>query len=164
MPLCENNMYKLFNTSMIVSLSLLSVGACGEDSSSSEPDAFASCTTDSRAMTYLAGMSVIADDGMKLVLRSATPEPPARFDNVWSVQTQDDQGQPLASTALRVAPYMPDHGHGTQNPPLPVAGSEVGVFDMGPFEFWMPGVWEMHVEFDHDGMTSKAVLTFCIDE
>ncbi len=154
-------MFKIVSTIIV---SAFALSACGEDAAHEHPDAHQNCSTDSRVMTYAAGMSVTADDGMKLSLLTATPSPPARFENTWSIQTQDADGQPMEATAMRIEPFMPDHGHGTQAPPLPAAGTGVGVFDMGPFDLWMPGIWDLHVEFDHGGMTSKALLTFCIDE
>ena len=119
---------------------------------------------DPRAQTYVPGMSVSAADGAQLVLVSAAPAPPVRFENVWSVQFLNAQDQPLAVSEVRVEPFMPDHGHGTPQPPLPVAGENVGGYDMGPFDLWMPGVWEMRISADHGETTSTAVMTFCIEE
>jgi hypothetical protein len=109
-------------------------------------------------------MGVSADDGLKVVILDALPQPPARFDNVWSIQILDELDQPLSVDAFRIDPYMPDHGHGTPRPPVPIDGADVGGYDMGPFDLWMPGIWELRLAVDHDGATSTATFTFCIEE
>ncbi len=151
---------------LVVAL-LIGVGACGEDSEGTPdtPDAFVeNCSDDSRAHTYTPGLTVTSDDGMKVVLVSAVPAPPVRFDNTWEVQILDAQDQPMEASSFVVEPYMPDHGHGTSEPPLPQAGSELGSYEMGPFDLWMPGIWQVHMIVTHGEDTSRATFTFCIDE
>jgi hypothetical protein len=119
---------------------------------------------DPRAQAYVPGMSVAADDGVQVTLLEALPAPPVRFDNVWTLQILDAADQPMADTQLVVEPYMPDHGHGTPQPPSPVPGDGVGQYDMGPFDLWMPGIWELRFSVSHEGSTSLAVMTFCLEE
>lgn len=148
----------------IVLISALLLFACGGSEPSVEPDAAADCTQDSRAQTYTPGMAVAADNGVQVVLLSAAPAPPVRFENIWSLQILDAQDQPLEVSDISVEPFMPDHGHGTPQPPNPVAGATAGVFDMGPFDLWMPGIWELRISVSHGENTSLALLTFCIEE
>ncbi len=146
---------------LLVSLLLC---ACSDNQEAAVPDATPDCSLDSRAQVFSAGMSAMADDGVQVVLVSALPAPPVRFDNEWSVQILDAQGEALDVTELQVEPFMPDHGHGTPEPPMPVAGQELGDWEMGPFDLWMPGIWEVRFAIVHAGTTSIAVLTLCIEE
>ncbi|MCP4443864.1 MAG: hypothetical protein GY811_00780 [Myxococcales bacterium] len=138
--------------------------ACGDKSDPGVTDAHADCSQDPRAQEFVPGMHVAAPDGVGLLLVSAAPAPPVRFENTWTVQAVDAEQNPLAVTSLSIEPFMPDHGHGTPQPPEPVAGGDVGSFEMGPFDLWMPGVWQLHVTMEHEGGTSVATLTFCIEE
>ncbi len=109
-------------------------------------------------------MQILAPSGIGLVLQAAEPLAPVRFDNTWTVQAVDAQGAPLVTTNLSVEPYMPDHGHGTPEPPEAVSGTEPGSYEMGPFDLWMPGIWELHFSIEHESQTSVATLTICIEE
>ena len=150
---------------MRITLSVLVlVAACASDEEPEASDAMADCTVDSRAEAYAPGMQAMAPDGTRLVLVSAEPGPPVRFDNTWTVQALGADGEPLAVTDLRVEPFMPDHGHGTPEPPEPVAEAEPGRYRMGPFDLWMPGIWQLHFSMDHGETTSTATLSFCIEE
>jgi hypothetical protein len=149
---------------LAMAASLLLVGACGDDSSSSAADAMADCTEDPRGQTYTPGMTVAADDGIQVALVEALPAPPVRFGNVWDLEVRDAAGAPVSFTSLGVVPFMPDHGHGTPQPPLPVAGVETGTFSMGPFDLWMPGIWELRFSVDREGTISLATMTFCLEE
>ena len=153
----------IMKTLPIIALSLL-LSCCGDDNNTATADATPDCTQDPRAQPYSQGMGVTAEDGVQVVILDALPQPPVRFDNVWSIQLLDNLDQPLAADAFRIEPYMPDHGHGTPKPPVPIDGEDVGVYDMGPFDLWMPGIWELRVAVDHEGTTSTATFTFCIEE
>lgn len=144
---------------------LLLSASCGDDNSSgAAADAMPDCTEDPRGQSYSAGMTALADDGIQVVLVEARPGPPVRFDNVWDVEVRDSSGVPVAVTTLVVEPFMPDHGHGTPQPPLPEAGVETGTFSMGPFDLWMPGIWELRFSVDREGTISLATMTFCLEE
>ena len=142
----------------------LLASACGSDSESSVPDAMPDCTADPRGQNYLPGMTVAADDGIQVVLVEARPAPPVRFGNTWDLEVRDAAGAVVPVTTLGVVPFMPDHGHGTPEPPLPVAGVEPGTFSMGPFDLWMPGIWELRFAVDREGTVSFATMTFCLKE
>jgi len=109
-------------------------------------------------------MQFSAADGVGVVLLTTAPAPPERFDNLWTLQIVDADDSPMTPTDVAVVPFMPDHGHGTPQPPKPVAGSEPGSYSMGPFDLWMPGIWEMTFTIEHEATTSTAVLTLCIEE
>jgi hypothetical protein len=150
-------------TRLLIPLFLV-FAACSGSSEQAHPDATPDCTKDPRAQAYVQGMSATSANGDELVLLSATPEPPARFDNTWSVQLLDPQGQPLDAATLAIVPFMPDHGHGTPKPPIPEKTAEPGVHTMGPFDLWMPGLWEMRFSIEKASETSTLTLTLCIEE
>jgi hypothetical protein len=150
---------------LLLTLATLAIAACGgEQGGNVAADATPDCRLDSRIQIYVPGMSATADDGVQVALLTASPAPPTRFDNFWTMQILDSQDQPIADAELRVEPFMPDHGHGTPRPPIPVAGEAVGSFDMGPFDLWMPGVWELRLEVVQGDTTSLSLLSFCIEE
>jgi hypothetical protein len=142
----------------------LLASACGSDSSSSAADAMPDCSEDPRGQSYVPGMTVAADDGIQIALVEARPAPPVRFDNSWDLEVRDAAGVPVSVTTLGVVPFMPDHGHGTPEPPLPVPGAETGTFSMGPFDLWMPGIWELRFSVDREGTVSLATMSFCLEE
>lgn len=149
---------------MAISAALLMGAGCGSDDASETPDAMPDCSQDSRGQTYTPGMVATSSDGTQLAINMALPNPPVRFDNVWTVQVLDAEARPMVASALRVVPFMPDHGHGTPEPPQPTTGTEAGEFNMGPFDLWMPGIWELNIEADHGDQTSAYSFTFCIQE
>lgn len=148
----------------LIAIALLLSACGGTDDANVSTDAQPDCTMDSRIQTYSAGMRVAASDGVQVALLSAAPAPPVRFDNQWTVQILDAADQPMPDTELVVVPFMPDHGHGTPQPPNPVAGQDPGTYEMGPFDLWMPGVWELTFSVAHDQTTSVAIMTFCLEE
>lgn len=122
------------------------------------------CPRDPRAETYAPWMEAESEAGtFTLILDRATPAPPGRGDNEWSLRFLDTGGQPLAVESARMKPWMPDHGHGTN--PLwneVVSGSSTR-HRVGPFDLFMSGLWEFTVEVTHGGTTDEAKLAFCID-
>jgi hypothetical protein len=96
-------------------------------------------------------------------IMSATPAPPARQDNAWSVQINALAGGAAAEGAMiTVTPFMPAHGHGAGKPVTVTAGSEPGRYELTPINLWMPGVWETTVDVKSAAGNDKVVFKFCI--
>jgi hypothetical protein len=57
---------------------------------------------------------------------------------------------------------MPDHGHGTN--PLWNDATEVdGKFEVGPFNLFMPGLWQFTVSVEAQNQTDSALVSFCVE-
>lgn len=137
---------------------------CGDDEPAKVSDAMPDCSLDSRAQPYAPGMAATASDGVRVIVVEALPAPPERFVNTWSLQVQGPNGQPVTDASLSVTAFMPDHGHGSPSPPVIEPGEELGDFTMGPFDLWMPGIWELRFVAVSGDTTSLAVLSICVQE
>ena len=85
-------------------------------------------------------------------------------ENVWTVKLMDMSDAPMPSaTLMDVEPFMPDHGHGSQEVPVmgdTSADAEVGVSNI---YFQMPGVWTVTFTVDDGtGATDKVTFGVCI--
>lgn len=121
------------------------------------------CDNETRADTYTAGMSKLGDNSIEFVLVEATPTPPAKGDNDWTVQVLD-AAAPMDGLTLDITPFMPDHGHGTPVIAEATATGESGTYEVTPVNLWMPGLWQVSISASDDsGMLDTAVFAFCID-
>jgi hypothetical protein len=147
-------------------VSALSLGLlhCGGSEAAVAPDAAPDCSQDVRAQPFAPGMAATASDGVQVILVSALPAPPQRFDNRWSLQVKGADDLVLEGASLGVTPFMPDHGHGSPSPPTVEPGEQLGSFEMGPFDLWMPGIWELNFAVEIEATTSLAKLTICVQE
>src|SRR6266404_6181855 len=119
-------------------LTLAAVAACG-GSSQSSPDAgdVVNCTNDPRVAAYAPNLSVNSTGGgMKFVLVSSDPAPPAKGTDTWALRVTDTSGQAMSGLSLSAVLFMPDHGH------------------------FMPGVWR--ITFNVASPSDSAVYQFCI--
>nr|MBA3538160.1 FixH family protein [Deltaproteobacteria bacterium] len=98
-------------------------------------------------------------------LMTANPAPPARGDNIWTLQVSamagGTVGAPVAGGMLTVTPFMPDHQHGT---PLRVEITDQGngMYELSPVNMWMPGLWETTIQVSSASGTDQAIYRFCI--
>ena len=141
--------------------------ACAtEVPASTDAGASVSCHKDPRVVAWQPGLQVQSTDGSaKLQFVAADPSPPARdTTNVWRVRLSQASGLPLAEdTTVTLAPFMPDHGHGSMSAPQAEAKGK-GEWQLAPVNLFMPGVWRFTVTALPTG---GAPLTFvwhlCID-
>ena len=123
------------------------------------------CDTDPRAMAYAVGLSESATgDTMKVAFVDATPSPPAKGLNTWTVAITDGNGKPVTGATLTVKPFMPDHGHGSSITPQVMPMATRGMYQITLLDFFMPGIWTNTFTITPaSGPASSAVFTFCID-
>jgi hypothetical protein len=161
--LIKSNACKFLVT--FAAIPLLAVVACGGDEDGNgggEPDAF-SCALETRADEFVAGMEKLGLGGARVVLVSSDPSPPARNDNTWTLQIQNEVGDPLEGATVDLVPFMPDHQHGT---PIRAEITDMGggAYEAAPVNLWMPGLWEVTVSVDDGaGFADEVVFAFCID-
>ena len=132
---------------------------------------------------FAAGIEKPGQSGkISVKLLSATPAPPVRGTNAWTIQVMANQAPAAGAFVTRVKPFMPDHGHGTSV--KPTAGSvEIGdadcatspdackaavgadgKLDISNLDFMMPGVWTIQVSVETASkQTDAATFAFCID-
>ncbi|MBI4821007.1 MAG: FixH family protein [Deltaproteobacteria bacterium] len=134
---------------------VIAATACGsEDPADEQRCAGAS------ADTYTAGLAKTAE-GLEVTFTDATPAPPARGQNVWTVATEGGSIEGLDFKA-----WMPAHGHGTN--PLWTRADAVGngTYRVGPIDLFMTGLWEITVRAKTSSTTGPApevMFTFCLE-
>jgi len=143
-------------------LALALAAACGGSSQSSPPDGgdVVNCANDPRVATYTPNLTVNSTGGgMKFVLLSSDPAPPAKGTDTWTIRVMDAAGQPQPSLSLSVLPFMPDHGHVSPVTPQ-VTSNGGGNYTVANLFFFMPGVWK--TTFTSPSPSDTAVFFFCI--
>lgn len=151
----------LFIATLVASLAWIS--ACDESR-----DAGASpgpCEEESRALEYSAGVSVVGDEGViTAALMDASPAPPARYINDWTLAFSASGAQELEGVEVEITPWMPDHGHGTAAP-ITIEALGGGLFTATGIDLFMVGYWEVHIDVSApDGSWSdRATFGFCVE-
>lgn len=108
-------------------------------------DAYVGCATDPRVASYAPGISAESQDqSVRVVLVASEPGPPMVGMNTWTVSVSDANDAAIADASLTVAPYMPDHGHGSPVVPTVTPNSD-GTYAIAPLYFFMPGVWRIGI-------------------
>jgi hypothetical protein len=133
--------------------------ACHSNGASTGVDAeFVSCTGETRATPYLPGMEVTSANGtfvFKLLSNTFTDstgktkdEAFAKGIDVWKVETDlASTMAPMDGLMLSVAPYMPDHLHGTTPVGVMPVGSG-GMYMFSPVNLYMAGYWTITVTIE----------------
>ncbi len=142
-------------------------GAGGQSSTSSSTGAptEAACAKDPRVAAYAVGVEAKSIDGALTVhFLSASPSPPVKGNNTWTVQLLDGQGKPINGATIVTKAFMPDHGHGSSIKPQATAKGTDGTYEITPVTLFMPGVWQITFEVQAPGgVASSAIVTFCVD-
>jgi hypothetical protein len=142
-------------------------GAGGQSSTSASTGtpAPAACAKDPRVAVYAVGVEAKSTDGALTVhFLGASPSPPVKGNNTWTVQLLDAKGQPINGAAIVTKAFMPDHGHGSSIKPQATAKGTDGTYEITPVNLFMPGVWQITFEVTTaGGVADSAVVMFCID-
>lgn len=139
-------------------------GATATDAGLASDATSAGCADDPRVGAYTDGLHV---EGLAakaaLTIEHASPAPPERGTNAWSVRLTDAAGAPIDGAALTVKPYMPDHAHGSSVVPSVAPTGEPGGYAISGLELFMPGVWQITISIAVQGVEFDVVrLTFCV--
>jgi hypothetical protein len=147
-------------STMRIALALtLFTAACSSGHDDDEP---VNCAEEMRDEEFVAGMQKLGEDGkITFTLVQATPAPPARGDNTWTVQlTTAGAAAPVTGATMIVTPHMPDHTHAPvsdQGQAMPEAGKY-----SAPVNMWMPGLWRTTIQATSGTDSDKAVFVFCV--
>lgn len=151
----------------LVAALVLPLIGCGSSSApvSTADGAFTTCSTETRAMPYRAGMQVASTTGTFTVkLLDSNPAPPVKGSDVWTIEVDDAAAAPVDALAISVTPWMPDHGHGTE--PVTVTAEGLGKYGLDPLYLYMHGYWEIRLAIASGTGSSAtiedAVLPICI--
>jgi hypothetical protein len=126
------------------------------------PDADIGCRFDHRAMTYAAGMKLAGDSGaLSFAIETATPAPPLKGNNSWTVQILDGSGAPVTGATMTAVPFMPDHGHGTQVTPVVTPAGDA--YTVAPLYLFMPGLWQVTLTATSAAGDDSVKFDFCIE-
>jgi hypothetical protein len=147
-------------------------GAAGSGGSSAADSSFGgesvSCLDDPRVDTYTASLQKEGARGvLTFELVSSEPAPPAKGPNTFELVVTGADGVPLSGN-LGVELLMPDHGHGTQVPPVVTFDAESSSYDVRPVYLFMPGVWRVELDYYGDAPVDAepvdhATFFFCIE-
>jgi len=144
-------------------LAMPTLAACGSGGSSG-PDATDysyDCTQETRSDTYVAGLE---KDGTQIKVQlTSDPAPPQKGDNQWTIMVTDTSDTPMDNLTIDSTPFMPDHGHGTATQETVTAGTQAGEYVLDPINLWMPGYWEVTINFAGTSIDDKVVYKICID-
>ena len=109
-------------------------------------------------------MKITSNGLFTVSIESADPAPPDRGDNVWTLAVRDAGGEAVEGAAVVVTPYMPAHGHGTNPRTFDGQAQGQGLYEAGPFDLFMPGLWDVSIDVvDSTGADDNAAFTFCLE-
>jgi len=150
-------------------LLLISIGCGGKDGDSASGswggDDPADCG--GAPVDILPNVSVLCETGdCSLQVIATDPAPPDRGDNTWTVQILDAAGAAMPVSELEASPFMPAHDHGTSPADFVGASIDQVTWDVGPFDLFMPGLWELRVAIQLDASADaerQVIIPFCVE-
>lgn len=167
MQIKRSNWQPMRWTSAMAVLAALALPACDSDDKESSDDASDDgiqnrCAMEDRAEDYEVGLEKHGEHTMVRFV-SATPSPPVRGDNVWTIAVMSHDGAPMDEMSIDVNPWMPDHNHGS---PVPTGVTPMGdgEYSLDPVNLFMAGYWEITMELEMpDGEIDDVMFSFCVD-
>jgi len=149
-------------------VSLLATACGGEDEPEPEPQPKSICEDFETPYDDIKIGLVKAGDKelVQVELVTLTPAKPTEDEeNTWTVKLMDMSDAPMPDAQImEVQPFMPDHGHGSQELPMIGDVNADGEVDVTNIYFQMPGVWTVTFTVDDgSGATDKVTFGVCID-
>lgn len=83
---------------------------------------------------------------------------PAVGDHEADLTLVDGKGEPLDGAQVQVTPFMPAHGHGSDE--VDAAESKPGRYVAKALSLFMPGVWELRVHVVQGDDEGQLVATY----
>lgn len=153
---------------LALGLLLLGASACGDHDHGPGDGQTRLCDAEPRGETFVVGLEKTSRvEGLKVrlleVVVEEQPQPPDRGINTWTFEITDAAGAPVEDVAVRLRPWMPDHGHGTTPAEYPGVPAGAGRYSVGPFNLFMSGLWEFTVRLERGGELDDAKFGFCLE-
>ena len=89
-------------------------------------------------------------------------ENPTKGRNPLHVELFDRDEAPLSGATVKISPWMPAHGHSSED--TTAAEAESGVYEADDVLFIMAGHWELHVEVAGERSTEHFVVPVRVAE
>lgn len=144
---------------MLTTVLALLAGACGGDGSADD-EQVVNCEIETRDDTFVIGIAKTGQQ-MTFTLPPATPAPPMRGDNAWTLELTDAAG-PVTGATIVATPFMPDHQHGTPIEVNVTPPPDAGQYELSPINMWMPALWETSIQAAAAGTSDRVIFKFCI--
>jgi hypothetical protein len=153
----------------------LALAACGEDPAPSHDDAhdagadasFAPVRCGDDVPAFALPMAAMgAEQKLSAAVLAATPAPPEKYLNDWTLELRDAQGKPVSDAEITMArPFMPAHGHDGTFAPTVEAGDAPGQFVVNDLNLWMRGPWEIQLRVTSPTLGDDyIVFQVCVEE
>lgn len=150
---------KLFATTLLLG----AASACSSEPDPAPTPVVTGCAAEKRADAFQPGLKKVAPSGLVVSLVDASPAPPAKGDNTWTLRLTDATGAPVDGATVTLVPFMPDHGHGSAvKPTVTFTGSD-GKYAVSRVYLAMAGYWEITVTVVRGATSDEARFGFCID-
>lgn len=144
----------------ILALSVLAV-ACGKEADTAGETSACGLETED----FSAGMSKDGDWGeLVFTVVSADPAPPDKGDNTWNLEITQADGTARDDLTVTVAPFMPEHGHGSTPPEFDVfAQGSSGAYTTATFDLFMGGVWDIVLQATATDVDDSSTFRLCVE-
>jgi hypothetical protein len=141
--------------------------ACSSDPHEASHDASVTtptgCAAEARADAFAIGLTKALPSGHVVRIVGATPAPPAKGDNAWTVELIDGAGKPVSGATIVVTPFMPDHGHGTATAPTVTPEGAPGKYSISKMNLPMAGYWDVTLSVTIGAAKGDARFGICLD-
>lgn len=131
-------------------------GGAGSSSSSSSSGGAVTCTS------ATAGSQKLLPLGGTVTLMALQPMPAEKGDNTWTLTVADAAGAVVTDAQVTLRPFMPAHGHGTNPAEFQASHTGGGNYQVGPFNLFMPGTWQLRVDVVRNGNPDEVAFTVCV--
>ena len=74
----------------------------------------------------------------------------------YTLSVLDASGNPVNGLEIKIKPWMPDHDHGSDRPPI-VEANESN-YTVRSVSYTMPGLWELRTQINDDGEMDTATI------
>lgn len=121
------------------------------------------CQSDPAIEAYSANLPMAGSAGLlKFVLVSASPAPPVRGINSWTLKLLDASGTPVTNATFpTIKLWMPYMRHGSSIIPT-VKSNGDGTYQITELDLIMAGVWQFTFTAQSASIKDTAMYTFCV--
>ncbi len=114
---------------------------------------------------FTPGLTHEGTEGLLAVrLIAADPASPGKGDNALTFEVLDAATDAaIADAQIVLEPVMPAHGHGTTPPRHTATSAAEGLYRVGPFALFMPGVWELRFHLTRGAVADEVSFRFRIE-